>query len=88
MAKLWERLGFFPIAIEEARGFAGGIWVLTKDKSIQRSILDSYHQAVMVSFGHNNMEWVYTAVYASPISNVHMSLWDHLHRLCNYLDKS
>ena len=79
VSKSWEKMGFYPIAVEEARGFAGGIWVLAKDKSVKCSVLESSHQTVSLSFG--DTEWWCTAVYASPIPSVRESLWNHLRGL-------
>ena len=83
----WEKLGFHPIAIEEARGFAGGIWILVKDNTISCSILESSSQTVTLSFGNGNSEWLCTAVYASPIPNIRASLWTHLIAIRNQVCK-
>ena len=74
VGKHWEKIGFYYITVEEGIGFVGGIWVLTKDKSIKCSILESSWQSITLSFGSGNVEWLCTAVYANSISNFCASL--------------
>ena len=50
--KFWEGLGLRPIAIEEARGFTGGIWVLKKDPVIIYVVIDSMTQATTIRLGN------------------------------------
>ena len=46
----WLNLGYVAIAIEEARGHASGIWVLSNDLALKCSMLDTMHQVVTISF--------------------------------------
>ena len=87
IGNLQEKLGFYCIAVEEARGFTSGIWVLAIDKSIKCAVLESSHQIVSLSFGSGESEWLCTVVHASPIPNVRVALWEHLKLLRNQFYK-
>ena len=81
VGKYWEKLGLQRIAVEEARGFSGSIWVFGRDNSITCSILESSTQTITLSFDNGSAELMCTAVYASPIPNIRASLWGHLKSL-------
>ena len=76
--KFWDGLGFRSIAIEEARGFSGGIWILLKDSTMQYVVFDSMSQAASIKLGNAGGEWIFTAIYASPTPTTRAGLWDYL----------
>ena len=74
----WDGLGFRPIAIEEARGFSGGIWVLSRDSTAQFTVIDSTTQAISIRLGSAGGDWICTAIYASPTPTIRARLWEYL----------
>ncbi|XP_057453240.1 uncharacterized protein LOC130745118 [Lotus japonicus] len=78
----WARLGYRPLAIEEARGQAGGVWALgliglplTVDQ------VSLHPQAISLRFRSPSASWVCTGVYASPIPTQRHHLWEHLRQV-------
>lgn len=78
VATFWRNLGYKPVAIVEASGQAGGIWVLNSDDEIDIEILDLFHQAVSFKISKDDKSWICSAVCASPIPSIRSTLWDHL----------
>ncbi|CAL0314033.1 unnamed protein product [Lupinus luteus] len=75
----WQRMGYDPIGVEEARGFNGGIWVLKQTNSMFNVRLRSLHQQVVtIELWRENLSWVCSAIYASPAPALRDCLWDHL----------
>ncbi|CAL0324582.1 unnamed protein product [Lupinus luteus] len=73
----WQRMGYDPIGVEEARGFSGGIWVLKQTNSMFNMRLRSLHQQVVtIELWRENMSWVCSAIYASPAPALRDCLWD------------
>ena len=68
--KFQEGLGFRLIAIEEARGFSGGTWVLLKDAIVQYVVIDSMTRAISIKLGSAGSEWICTVIYASPTPTI------------------
>ena len=63
------------VAVEEARGFTGGIWVLSQDVSLHCTVVEIMHQAIMFSVGKCGEEWTYAAIYPSPTPSIRASFW-------------
>ena len=78
--RTWMKMGYEPVAIEEAQGHSGGLWILSSTSGISYSVVDSCSQAITVEISKANRKWVLTAVYASPIPVLRENLWYHL---CN-----
>ena len=49
----WNKLGYSPLAISEAHGHAGGIWVLSLQggSAVNASVVDIFNQVVSVKIG-------------------------------------
>ncbi|XP_057432951.1 uncharacterized protein LOC130725777 [Lotus japonicus] len=79
VSAFWNSLGFFPIHIEEARGFSGGIWVLANTSvPYNFRVIDTHQQVVTFEVWKDNLTWVCSAVYASPIPANREILWRHM----------
>src|ERR1044072_8223648 len=82
----WNSLGFNPIFIQEARGFSGGIWVLLNNRSnVNFRVVDNHEQVVTFELWRENVAWVCSAIYASPIPVNREILWRHLVHLRSFL---
>lgn len=79
LATFWLRLGYKPLAIEEAHGHSGGVWALgITSLHVQVTTIASHPQAVSLRFSSALASWVGTGVYASPIPSLRQGLWEHL----------
>ena len=77
--RFWKNLSFQPIAIIEARGHSGGIWVLVDISSgISFLVVDCFDQMITVRLSYEGSVWVCNAVYVSLIPSVKDRLWEHL----------
>nr|XP_048326689.1 uncharacterized protein LOC125421532 [Ziziphus jujuba var. spinosa] len=57
-------------------GFSRGIWLLWKDELLDIDQISLSNQMVNVIINHTHKgKWFFTALYASPISNVRNKLW-------------
>lgn len=81
--QFWSSLGFNLMFALEARGHAGGIWVLSSSNDLSFTLVDTMIQAITFSIQKGNARWFCSAVYASPVSSVQGNLWDHLIALRN-----
>ncbi|KAF7813062.1 uncharacterized protein G2W53_034038 [Senna tora] len=71
-------LGYTAVAISEASGHSGGIWVLSNYSKEKFSTLYNNHQAVTISVKNNGASWVFFAVYGSLNLSTREQLWKHL----------
>lgn len=78
VSRFWDRMGYLPMAISEANGHSGGIWVLGLKGRIQFSVLDIFPQVVSLKIGEGTNAWICSAVYGCPIPSRRDELWDHL----------
>lgn len=54
------------MAVEEAQGHSGGIWILASQSSwFSFNVVDSMHQCVSIRISVGNHAWVGTTVFAS-----------------------
>ncbi|XP_061353784.1 uncharacterized protein LOC133298506 [Gastrolobium bilobum] len=77
-----RRLGFTNYIISDAKGFAGGIWILWDPLDVHISLIrkDDQFVHVWVEFpGKRGFYW--TAVYASPKEDRRFFLWEDLKHL-------
>ena len=75
-------LGFDNVCYSNANGFSGGIWELWNSWDISLDILSvtdqTIHAFVQVSVSIPSSNWIFITVYASPILNTCLHLWENL----------
>ena len=76
--KFWEDMGYHDVAVVEAQGHSGGLWVLVQQNSYTFSIFDVFSQMITFKVACGRMEWMCSCVYASPIPSVRNQLWDYI----------
>lgn len=74
-------LGFNDYFCEDARGFAGGIWVLWNQNVVDIRILASDRQYVRFSWKFGSSSGLCTAIYGSPNPTIRRELWSRLREL-------
>ncbi|KAF7835740.1 ribonuclease H [Senna tora] len=79
--KFWDTVGYEAIAVNEASGHSGGIWVMSNLPKDEFEILLSTAQAITFKLGRNDKTWAVTSVYGSPNPASRGLLWDHLRSL-------
>ncbi|KAJ4834585.1 hypothetical protein Tsubulata_040731 [Turnera subulata] len=65
----------------EARGFAGGIWLLWDDDRVHITILHNHPQFIHMTIQRQNISFPFTAVYGSPQEQWRRYLWRNLEAL-------
>ncbi|XP_029147110.1 uncharacterized protein [Arachis hypogaea] len=84
-----RNLGFNHFIIEEAQGFAGGIWIRWNNDNLKITKLESHSQYIHTKIEAPYKEECYlTAVYASLQAQNCRSLWPLLQNIANRLDKA
>ncbi|XP_057432499.1 uncharacterized protein LOC130725245 [Lotus japonicus] len=79
VSRFWNTLDYTPIFIEEARGFSGGIWVLShRGSNVSFRLVKAHPQVVTFEVWKANLSWVCSAMYASPIPAQRDTLWNRL----------
>ena len=74
-----DRIGFSGKMRVDAQGFSGGIWMFWKAEDISVTAYGSNSQHLTVEIKKIGDEpWLFSAVYASPESNLRRALWDEL----------
>ena len=58
----WDKLGFAPMAVSEANGHLGGIWVLGVN-GVSFSMVDCFPQVISLEVGVGAGRWVGSTVY-------------------------
>jgi hypothetical protein len=75
----WNKVGYSKIAIAEARGQAGGLWILKQNGSnVITTVEDVYHDTITIKVAVGNDSWLLTGMYASPIYTKRLELLQHL----------
>ncbi|PNX93586.1 ribonuclease H, partial [Trifolium pratense] len=75
----WNKAGYNKVAIVDARGQSGGLWILKHNSStIITSVEDIFHDTVTLKVSVGNDSWLLTGMYASPIYTKRLELWQHL----------
>jgi hypothetical protein len=75
----WNKAGYSKIAIAEARGQAGGLWILQQTCSnVITTVEDNFHDTITIKVAVGNDYWFLTGMYASPIYTKRLELWQHL----------
>ncbi|KAJ4833299.1 hypothetical protein Tsubulata_004319 [Turnera subulata] len=76
-----RRLRFSSSHRVEARGFAGGIWLLWDETRIQMSILFNHPQFIHAKVTRGDVSFLFTAVYGCPQEKWRKFLWLNLEAL-------
>lgn len=74
--QFWSSLNYKPIEIQEARGHFSGIWIHFSAENTTIMILNSMHQAITFLIHRKDEVWRCTFIYASPILNLRIRLWN------------
>ncbi|XP_057425754.1 uncharacterized protein LOC130719131 [Lotus japonicus] len=89
LASFWLRLGYKPLAIEEAHGHSGGIWALgLTSLHVQVGVVATHPQAISLRFSSDTASWIGTGVYASPTPSLRQGLWEHLRSVADLVQGS
>ncbi|XP_075655125.1 uncharacterized protein LOC142625332 [Castanea sativa] len=80
-----ENLPFQGAIHTDTVGFAGGLWLLWNLNRVEITNLTSTEQKihVLVKVRSSNLNWVFTAVYASPRHRERCLLWNNLSTVAN-----
>lgn len=78
--------GLPTIFIEDAKGFAGGLWILWNDPSIRIQVVHNTSQAITRVAESMNKVQCLTTVYAGPIPSRRKLLWDYLDELASIIN--
>ncbi|KAJ4837028.1 hypothetical protein Tsubulata_027740 [Turnera subulata] len=71
-----QTLGFPAWVREDARGFAGGIWILWRPELLHVSVVQRFEQFLHVRVSpHGRSPFFLSAVYASPSESRQSTLW-------------
>ncbi|KAJ0029885.1 hypothetical protein Pint_13379 [Pistacia integerrima] len=74
-----NKLGYKYLAIAEAKGFMGGIWVLWNDVGLKVSVIKIHEQFIMLRIApQGKLEWICCFVYVSPRSKERDEPWFRL----------
>lgn len=66
----------------EAISFAGGIWVFWKRNKVDIDVLAKIDQIVTLAIKKgSSVDWVLSAVYASPVARYRNELWCYISNL-------
>ncbi|XLR39159.1 hypothetical protein S83_023819 [Arachis hypogaea] len=79
-----KQLGYTNYIIEEAQGFAGGIWICWNRNDINIISIEAHQQYIHVKVQEcGRGEWFFTTVYASPHQQIRRELWPKLQNIAN-----
>lgn len=85
--RIIKSLGFGFSVVEEARGFAGGIWVLWKEEGLDLRVVEKEEQYIHCCLNSvREDEWFFTAVYACPQEEGREELWLNMNRLSEQME--
>lgn len=77
--RVCNKIGFTGRLRVEAQGFSGGIWMFWKAEEISVTSFGSHTQHLTVEIKKVGEDpWLFSAVYASPDSNLRRELWREL----------
>lgn len=83
----WKKVGYKKVAISEARGHSGGIWLMQQvGSNVDTLLVDFHDNAVTIKLTLGQDNWFLTAIYASPVYAARLPLWQHLCDLRNNID--
>ncbi|CAL5416172.1 unnamed protein product [Camellia sinensis] len=77
--RILRRIRFSAMATVEALGFVGGIWLLWRTDLVNVEVLPPHSQALSAVIRRcNEVDWLFTAIYASLCAHSRTELWDYL----------
>ncbi|XLR56294.1 hypothetical protein S83_006966 [Arachis hypogaea] len=82
-----QQLGLKYHIVEETQGFAGGIWVCWNKDDFYINAIENHNQYIYVKVQEPNVrKWYFTAVYASPHSQIRRNVWMKLRNIANSME--
>ncbi|CAL1378455.1 unnamed protein product [Linum trigynum] len=76
-----KELGFDQNLVLDAVGFAGGIWVVWDSSLVTITEVDRASQFLHVRVRYGQVQWLLTAIYASPALVQRRDLWNSIRDL-------
>ena len=78
--EITDRLSFDGAIHTDTVGYAGGLWLLWNSDRVEVTPLTSTEQEIHVTVKviNSNLDWLFSAVYASPRSAERHILWNNL----------
>lgn len=73
--RIVNRMGFNKFYLEDARGFAGGIWVCWNNENGQVEVIVCTFQVVIMVVGFRGKTFVVSTIYGSPQPSLRRDLW-------------
>lgn len=84
----WESQGYKPIAIIEAIGHSGGLWIFQRNGlAMTTTVQDISPHTISFRITSGGEAWVCTGLYASPIPANRPPTWQHLCQLSNSISE-
>jgi hypothetical protein len=81
MQRFWDHQGYSSVAVVDAQGHSGGLWILKQNGlTFDVQVDDVYLNAITVSISLGNNKWFCTGLYASPTPSTRANYWNYL---CN-----
>lgn len=75
----WKSHGYVPVAVEEARGRAGGIWCLKQDGApFSITVVETMLHAITIRIDSPSSSWCCTRIYVSPSATERVHGWEYL----------
>ncbi|KAK2378521.1 hypothetical protein QL285_066416 [Trifolium repens] len=79
MKTFWDHQRYSKVAVVEAQGQAGGIWILQQEgNNLSVQVEDIYVNAITFSIAIGSNKWFCSGIYASPTPSLRNQCWDHL----------
>ncbi|PNX93226.1 ribonuclease H, partial [Trifolium pratense] len=79
MKTFWERQGYSEVAIVDAQGHSGGVWILKQDgNNFDVQVEDIHMNAITFSISLGTDKWYCTGLYASPTPSTRVNFWHYL----------
>ncbi|XP_016206218.1 uncharacterized protein LOC107646551 [Arachis ipaensis] len=80
--KVIREMSFNYCIREEAKGFAGGIWVLWNNPNLNVQVLRNHQQFLHLQIvDFKRRVWCLTIVYASPHAHLRSKLWEEMKKI-------
>ncbi|KAJ4840446.1 hypothetical protein Tsubulata_016701 [Turnera subulata] len=80
-----RKLGFTHSHRVDARGFAGGVWVLWNERVTSVSVLHCHTQFIHMKVNFQGLSFLLTAVYGSPQEQWRRFLWRNIEALATQI---
>ncbi|XP_061367553.1 uncharacterized protein LOC133310607 [Gastrolobium bilobum] len=78
-SKLLKKINFDKFIVEEAIGFAGGIWVLWDSRKVTVNLLSSKSQFIHMKMElEDSKSFLWTAIYANPNEEIRHAIWEDI----------